>query len=120
ERYQTASDLAFDLLHVQEGLKRERVFKSLQAVELSVADGQWSRAEGQLLQLLKIDRQNARANELLREVQQQIRKKQHSERISSMKSQAEQALARNALDEAVSYLDVAAGLDETNSQLHEL
>jgi eukaryotic-like serine/threonine-protein kinase len=120
ERYQTASDLAFDLLRVQEGLKRERVSKNLQAVELSVADGQWGTAEGQLLQLLKIDRQNVRANELLREVQQQIRKQQHSERIRNLKSQAEQALARNALDEAVRYLDVAASLDQTNSPLCEL
>src|ERR1700730_3412224 len=112
ERYQTATELAFDLVHVQECLKRERVSKCLQAVELSVADGQWSRAKGQLLELLKIDRQNARANDLLGEVQQQIQKHQLPERIKELQAQAEQALARNALEEAIRYLDVAAGLDQ--------
>ena len=120
ERYQTATDLAFDLSHVQERLKRERVSEYLEAVEFSVAEGQWVKAKEQLVQLLKIDRQNARAGDLLREVQQQIQKQQRSERIRDLQSQAEQAIARDRLDEALRYLDSAIGLDETNAQLREL
>ena len=120
ERYTTASELSFDLVHVQERLKRERVSEYLQAVELSVAEAQWARAKEQLTQLLKIDRQNARAGDLLHEVQQQIQKQQRSDRIKDLQSQAEQAIARNALDEALRHLDAAVSLDETNSQLRAL
>jgi eukaryotic-like serine/threonine-protein kinase len=127
ERYQTAAELAFDLSQVQEQLKRVRVAEHLQAAEQSVAAAQWSKAKEQLLQLLKRDRQNARANELLREVQLQIQKQQRCERIKDLQSQAEQAVSRNAFDEALRYLDEAlrypdgsAGVDETTSQLREL
>jgi serine/threonine-protein kinase len=120
ERYQTATDLAFDLSHVQERLKRERVSEYLEAVEVSVAEGQWVKAKDQLVQLLKIDRQNVRAGDLLREVQQQIQKQQRSERIRDLQSQAEQAIAGDRWGEALRYLDSAVGLDETNAQLREL
>jgi serine/threonine protein kinase len=120
ERYQTTTELAFDLFHVQERLKRERVSEYLQAVELSVADAQWARAKEQLTQLLKIDRQNVRASDLLREVQQQIQKQQRSDRIKDLQSQAEQAIANNALDEALRHLDAAVSLDDSNGQLRTL
>ncbi len=120
QRYQTATELAFDLSHVQEQLKCERISEHLQAVELCMADAQWSRAKEELLQLLKIDRQNARANALLREVQQQLQKQHRFELVRDLQSHAEQALARNALDEALHCLDIAAGLDETNLQVCEL
>src|SRR5437588_5623997 len=120
ERYQTATDLAFDLSHVQERHKRVRLTAYSAARELSVAEGQWVKAKEQLVQLLKIDRQNARAGDLLREVQQQIQKQQRSERVRDLQSQAEQAIARDRLDEALRYLDSAIGLDETNAQLREL
>ncbi|HYL12311.1 MAG TPA: protein kinase [Terriglobales bacterium] len=120
DRYPTATELAFDLFHVQERLRRERVSEYLQAVELSVAEAQWARAKEQLTQLLKIDRQNVRASDLLREVQQQIQKQQRSDRIRDLQSQAEQAIAKNALDEALRHLDAAVGLDESNAQLRTL
>lgn len=120
ERYQTAAELAFELSRVGERLKRKRVSEQLEAVERSVADGQWDKAREQLLQLLKIDGQNVRASELLREVQQQIQKQQHVERIRDLQTQAEQAITRNALDEALRYLNVSLSQDESNPQLREL
>jgi len=120
ERYQTGTDLAFDLSHVQERLKRERVSEYLEAVEVSVAEGQWVKAKEQLVQLLKIDRQSVRAGDLLREVQHQIQKQQRSERIRDLQSQAEQAIAGDRWGEALRYLDSAVGLDESNAQLREL
>src|SRR5919201_972818 len=64
ERYQTATDFAFELGHIQEQLKRERVAEYLRIVDRCIAESQWSKAKEQLLQLLRIDRQNARANAL--------------------------------------------------------
>jgi len=119
ERYQTATELAFDLSHVEERLKRKRISVFLESVERSVADGQWDKSREQLLQLLKVDRQNVRASELLREVQQQIQKQERAERIRDLQAQAEQATARNALEEALRYLSVAVKLDEGNARLRE-
>ena len=120
ERYQTATELAFDVSHVEEQLKRKRISGYLEAVEQSLADGQWDKSREQLLQLLKVDRQNVRANELLREAQLQIQKQQRVERIRDLQTQAEQAIARNALDEALRYLSLSLSLDEGNPQLREL
>jgi eukaryotic-like serine/threonine-protein kinase len=120
ERYQTAIELASDLSHVEERLKRKRISGLLEAVEQSVAEGQWDKSREQLLQLLKVDRQNIRASELLHEVQQQIQKQKRVERIRDLQAQAEEAVARNALDEALRYVSVSLTLDEDNAQLREL
>ena len=120
ERYQTATELAFDLSQVEERLKRQRISAYLESVEQSIADGQWDKSREQLLQLLKVDRHNVRANELLRDVQQQIQKQERAERIRDLHAQAEQAIARNALEEALRYLSVALNLDEGSSRLREL
>ena len=120
ERYQTATELAFDLSNVEERLKRKRISSYLGAAEQSIADGLWAKSREQLLQLLKIDRQNVRANELLREVQQQIQRQERAERIRDLQAQAQQAIARNALDEALRYLSLSLSLDEGNSRLSEL
>jgi serine/threonine-protein kinase len=120
ECYQTENELALDLSHVEERLKRKRISGYLEAVERSIADGQWDKSREELLQLLKIDRQNVRASELLREVQQQIQKQQRVERIRDLQTQAEQAIAKSALDEALRYLNVSLSLDESNPQLREL
>lgn len=120
ERYQTATELAFDLSNVEEQLQRQRISTWLESVEQSVADGQWDKSREQLLQLLKVDRRNVRANELLRDVQHQIQKQECAARIRDLQVQAEQAIARNALDEALRYLSVALNLDEGSSQLREL
>ncbi|HEX9110426.1 MAG TPA: hypothetical protein VF845_03030 [Terriglobales bacterium] len=120
ERYQTATELAFDLSQVEARLKGKRISGNLEAVERSIADGQWDKSREQLLQLLKIDLQNARANELLREVQQQIQKQQRVERMPDLQMQAEQAIAKNPLDEVLRYSNVSLSLDDSNSQLREL
>ena len=119
DRYQTATELAFDLSHLEERLKRKRISAYLQDIEQSIADAQWDKSREQLLQLLKVDRQNVRASELLREVQQQIQKQKRAERIRDLQAQAEDAVARNALDEALRYLGVALSLDEGNAPLRE-
>ena len=44
DRYQTATELAFDLSHLEERLKRKRISVYLEVVEQSVADGQWDKS----------------------------------------------------------------------------
>src|ERR1700758_895977 len=72
ERYHSADDLALDLSQLQGQLKQEIIGKHLQEVALLLEKSELHKAKDQLLQALKIDRQNTEANLLLREVQQRI------------------------------------------------
>jgi hypothetical protein len=120
ERYQSGTELALDLSHVQDELKRERMSEYLQSAEASIAESQWTKAKEQLLQVVKIDRQNVRGVMLLREVQQEIQKQQRSERAKDLRSQADQALSRGELDEALRYLGMAVDLVPGNAELLRL
>jgi eukaryotic-like serine/threonine-protein kinase len=120
QRFQAAEDLAFELAHVHEKLRRERLNEYLAAAETARAAGQLSRAKEQLLQLLKIDRQNVRANDMLREVQQEIQRQQRSEQVRELQSEAEKAVTRGELAEALVFLDRAVELDKTNSEIVRL
>ncbi len=111
ERYQSAEDLGFDLGHVLEKWRRERVSEYLAGAETAAAQRQWGRAKEQLLQVLKRDRQNSRANLRLREVQQEMQKQQRGERARELQAQAEHALAQADVVEALRYLNEAVELD---------
>ncbi len=118
-RFQAAQDLAFELTHIQERLRRERAAEYLKAAEEARAAGHLSRAKEQLLQVLKIDRQDVRANALLRELQQQIQTQQRSEQARDLQSDAEKAVTRGELGEALGYLDRAVELDQGNLKIVE-
>ncbi|HLK32615.1 MAG TPA: protein kinase, partial [Terriglobales bacterium] len=120
QRYQATEDLAFDLTHVQEQLKRYRVMEYLEAAQAARAQGQLSRAKEQLLQVLKIDRQNGRAASLLREVQQDIQRQQRGEQARELQREAEKALAGGDLGAAQAYLEQAVALDEGNAEIAQL
>ena len=67
DRYQTAEEFAFDLLQVQEQLRKAADEDSVSVVETLVTDGESGKAKEQCLQILRVDRQNGRAKTLLRE-----------------------------------------------------
>jgi len=120
ERYATADRLAFDLIRVQEELKRNMVVGYLKSVENLVAESQWNQAKEQILQILRIDRQNSRAGELLRKVEQQIQTQKRSEQARELRVQAEQAIGRDELGDALRYLDHAVELDSGSHELRQL
>jgi serine/threonine-protein kinase len=120
ERYQTATELALDLSHVQDQLKHERVSEYLQNAEAYIAERHWAKAQEQLLQVLKVDRQNTRSSTLLRQVQQEIQKQQRSERAKDLRCQADQALTKGEFDEALRYLGMAVDLVPTDTDLSKL
>jgi serine/threonine-protein kinase len=120
QRFQAAEDLAFELAHVHEKLRRQRLNEYLAAAEAARAAGHLSRAKEQLLQLLKIDRQNVRANDMLRDVQQEIQKQQRGKQARELQSEAEKAVSRGELAEALVFLDRAVELDKTNAEVVRL
>jgi eukaryotic-like serine/threonine-protein kinase len=117
ERYATADDLAFDLARVQEELKRDKVSEYLKSVDDLMATSQWKQAKEQILEVLKIDQQNTLGNDLLRTIQQRIQAQQRSEQAREFRLQAEQAVARNELGDALQYLDRAVELDTDSKDL---
>ncbi len=120
ERYATADRLAIDLMRVQDELKRDTVTEYLLSVDNLIADSQWIQAKERILQILRIDRQNFRANELLRKVEQQIQTQKRSEQARELRVQAEQAIGRNELGDALRYLDHAVELDSGSHELLKL
>ena len=120
ERYPTADRLAIDLMRVQDELKRDMVSEYLLSVDNLIADSQWNQAKERILEILRIDRQNSRANELLRNVEQQIQTQKRSEQARELRVQAEQALGRNELADALRYLDHAVELDSSSHDLLQL
>jgi serine/threonine-protein kinase len=120
ERYQTAEDFGFDLIRVQEALKRDMVSEYIVRAQTLVQQEQWQKAKDEISQVLKIDRQNASAIELNRVIQSNIQKLQRSEQVKQLKAQAESAVTERRLDEAVAYLTEAISVDKTNPELLNL
>src|SRR5215469_9926111 len=117
ERYLTADDLAFDLVRVQEGLKSEKVAEYLRSVDDLMVNSQWNQAKEQILEVLKIDQQNTQVNDLLRTIQQRIQAQERSKQVQELRLQAEQAVARDELGDALRYLDRAVELDTDSKDL---
>src|SRR5215469_16593890 len=76
DRYSSIEEFAFDLQRLQEGLRRELIGGYLRSAELCIEQSEWSKAKENLRHILKLDRQNTRANELVRMVQSRIQKEQ--------------------------------------------
>ncbi len=119
DRFTAMEDFVFELQSVQEKLGRDVIAKCLRVAEVSMETRDWTKAREQLKQVLKLDKQHRRANELLREVQSQIQKQQIAEQVGLLRSQAEEALSARRWDDALTLLDQAVRLDGTNSQLIE-
>jgi serine/threonine-protein kinase len=117
DRYQTADELAFDLTQVQEQLRRAAVTEYLVVAEDLLARGELGKAREQCLQIVRVDRQNSRAKELLQEVQQRIKKQQRGEQAHQLLSNAQEAYAAQEFERALLYLEQAVELDSENHDL---
>jgi serine/threonine-protein kinase len=80
DRYSSASEFSFDLLEVEEHLKSNLFGEHISRAERLMHDGELDRARQELLNVLQIDREHVRANQLMRQVVQAIAKKQGSQK----------------------------------------
>ena len=74
DRYSSASELSFDLLEVEEHLKGSLFGEHISRAERMLRDGQLDRARQELLNVLQIDREHVRANQLMRQLVQAAKK----------------------------------------------
>ena len=120
ERYATAEEFAFDLNQVQNQLQQELVSKSLDAAQDFIARSEFSKAKEQIMQVLKLDRQNRRASELLKETQQLGQNRTRNEQACQLRALAEEALAKRQFENALRCLDQAVLVDPQNTELQNL
>src|SRR3954469_25673432 len=120
ERYATAEDFAFDLSRVQEQLKKSMVSDYVTRAKTSIDKQELNRAKELLQQVLKVDTQHSVAKDLMHEVQQRLQKQVRGEQVRQLRSHAEDALAQQQLEDALSYVDQAISLDKTNPELLNL
>jgi tetratricopeptide (TPR) repeat protein len=118
ERYQSASEFAFDLSEIEEELKRGFFGGYLERAEGFLGNGEYERAKQELVCVLEVDRQHARANDLMRKVQRATARRQRKTRVLHLREHAEEALKLNRLNQALSYLDQAVRLDPTDAKLN--
>ncbi len=114
ERFQTAEEFGFDLLAVQRDLKEAMVSECMRRADAAMQRGDLDRARDQLLDVIRLDRQNERANRLLREVRKALQRQQRSSQVDQMRSQAQVALAGLQYEEALACADQALRLDPTD------
>ena len=117
DRYPTIEEFAFDLRRLQEELRRELIGGYLRAAELSIEQSEWSQATDSLRQILKLDRQNTRANELVRLVQSRIQK-QRKDQVHQFRARAEEALRSRQWEEAIACLEQAIELEPNPEIVH--
>ncbi|HEY4933132.1 MAG TPA: protein kinase [Terriglobales bacterium] len=114
ERFQSADEFALELSSVQSKLKRSFAAEYIAKAEACLERSDWTNAKGHLRELLNIDRGHERANELLREIQQILRRDQRVAEAHGLKSQAEQEFTQRHYDEALSLMEQAIRLDDTD------
>lgn len=120
ERYQSADELVLDLRQMQGHLKQELIDRNMEEVALLMERTDLYKAKDRLMQVLKIDQQNTRANQLLREVQGQIQRQELNAQVGKLREKAEEAFAHGQYPIAQDCLDRALSLDRNNTGLQRL
>ena len=116
-RYTSMEDFAFDLRTLEQKLGQELISSYRAAAEAFIEARQWDKAREQLRQILKLDKQDRRANELLRDVQTQIQRQKVTEQVRQLRQQADEALGLRKWDEALLLLDQAIKIDGSDTEL---
>jgi serine/threonine protein kinase len=120
QRYSSADELAMDLSQLLTSLKQETVEVHMRQAELLLQQNDLASANDRLMEVLKIDKQHARAMTLLRSLRKQIEKEHSAERSRQLREQAEEALRREDFDPALGFVEQALSLDTTNYDLQQL
>lgn len=117
DRYQTAEEFALDLSVVQAQLRRQISSSYLESAESAIERSDWGKAKEVLVDLLRLDHEHARGLDLLREVQQIIRRKDRVSEAAQLKSEAVEALEKREFKTALHLAEEAANLDNSNYDL---
>jgi len=117
ERFQTAEDFGYELSRLQDTIKRGMAREFLLQAKLAIGRKEWDLARQQLQEILKYERRNLEANELIQIVRQEIQREQRSVQIVQLRSQAQIALTGLHYEEALECIEMARRLDPDDKEL---
>ena len=117
DRYESGEEMAADIEEVNEELKREQVGESLGNVKHLMELEQWPSARYLLLDLQRLNPQNADVKKLLREVQEKVSRQQKTAQIQQLMGNAEDAVLTQRYNDALGFYTLAAGIDKLNPEL---
>jgi hypothetical protein len=120
DRYSSAEELASYLAQLRDRLKREATDARMQQAELALEKRDLQQATDELIEVLRLDKQNARAATLLRSLRKEIQKEQTAARVRILKDQAGDAYRKEEYESALVHLDQAISLDTGNIDLKQL
>ena len=120
DRYQSADELVLDLRQLQGHLKQELIARNMDEVALLMERSDLQKAKERLVQVLRIDQQNTKANQLLREVQLRIQKEEVNAQVSRLQERAAEALAHEQYQVAQDCVERGLALDKNNTDLQRL
>jgi eukaryotic-like serine/threonine-protein kinase len=117
DRYPTVQDLAFDLAQVKERVQQEILQQHLHEAESLLSREELPEAREQLLRVLKLDRHNSRAMELMRSTQQRIQQQELGAQVRQLRDEAEEAYQREHFVLALDLVHRALDLHATDADL---
>jgi len=120
DRYSAAEEMADDLSGVGEQLKREQAGEFLRRGQEFADRKEYAEARDILLQLLKIDPQNALGRRLLSTVQQSLSQQARAGKLRQLQSQAAEALSEKRYEDAIACLEEASKLDPSSAEFKEM
>ena len=113
KRYQSIEDLGFDLAQVERNLKRRVAQEMLELAIEFMDQGQWTSAREKLLEVLKLDPQQAEAHNRMGEVQQQLQELRRGQQVSELRTKAKQLVEEGQFARALAVLEQAVSLDDS-------
>jgi serine/threonine protein kinase len=119
DRYAAAEEMAADIEAINEVLKRARVGEMLGHVKTLFDQEQFHAARPILLDLQRLDPQNAEIKRLLRDVQDRLSRQQKSEQVRQTLNQAEEAVLTQRYVEALEFYKQAVKIDPGTPGLTE-
>src|SRR4051812_14520315 len=119
DRYQTASDFAYEIAELEEKLRQQLFGGLLQSVESALRSGDFELARQQLAEVLKTDANHTRANDLVRQVQQAEARSIRKKRAHDLRVEAEHCVEQHSLTGAVNSLEEAVKLDNSDTELRK-
>ena len=117
-RFNSAEEFAIDLANIEGMLKAKMVSEYVEEARASM-DSDLVRAHDLLSSVLKMDTQNSTAKQMLYQVQQLMRQ-QRSDQVQMLRLRAAETLGRSNWEDALSLVDQALKLDQTNPDLISL
>jgi eukaryotic-like serine/threonine-protein kinase len=119
DRYETAEDMATDIEAINEGLKRDHVTQALGNVQALITQEQWTSAHPLLLELQRISPKNTEVKQLLRSVQDKLKRQQKTVQLREFLSGAEEAVLSQRYADAIEIYNRALDIDPGNPELLE-